>query len=443
MINKKWVPDFIVLVFLGLAQIFIRGHYLTMPLFTDFSVYAYMGHALREGDLLYTTLIDNKPPGIYITYMLAEKLFGYQQSTIVILGIIFSLISMVFLFLLLRQMRGMICASIGAVFWCLISSAPALHAEFPNTELFINSFVLIALWSFVKYLDNTKYWLYITGTALAIATIYKMNAVFILVALLIYLAIYSGTIKKSPIRYLTELFKLVLPTFFLWGMVYIYFVFQNRFEDMYLILFTAVRQYAGNIWMNEWVFIKSFRFLFVPALKEIWILIMLSYLWIVSVGMLKPKSSVGWLLFVFGGILAMIGSLRVSGPHYYQVLLPVVCIMSALFISQFTEQFKRQRLHSMGVIFLLAASLSILGYYQINYLKTDSDKIAVKMYGYSPADDRKLGLILKSITLPEETIYQWGLSPSIYFYSQRKAASGFLLNQIFFFAEQKYAEILY
>lgn len=442
--NQKWYLVSLVLVPLSILHIFIRLHYLNMPLFTDYSVYAYMGHALGSGGLLYTNLIDNKPPAVYITYMLAEKIFGYQQSAIVILAIIFSLISLIFLFIILRRMGGLVCAFVGSLFWVLISSTPALHAEFPNTELFINAFILMALWSLLKYFDQKKHFLYIAGIALAIATTYKMNAAFILIALMVYIAFYPVSKKKWPARYFLEPFKLALPTFLLWGIIYIYFSFQNRFDDMYLILFTAMKQYAGNIWMNEWDFIRKTRFLFIPALKEIWILLAISYLWIVSVWRIKPGYPWKLNLFVAAGVLVMIGSLRTGSPHYYQVLLPVTCILSALFIGQLLEWQGIHLFIGRGIgIMLLAVSLGGLSYYQIIYLKNTPEEITVKNYGYSPLDDRNLGRILKSITLPKETIYQWGLSPAIYFYSRRNASSGILLNQVFFFAEKKYAELLY
>jgi len=442
--NKHWLIALFCLIPLAILQSMIRFHYLDIPLFTDFSVYAYIGHALGDGGLLYTSLVDNKPPAIYLTYMLAEKLFGYQQSTIILLGVIFSSISLVFLFFLLRRLGGVMAAVIGSIFWVLISSTPALHAELPNTELFINTFILIAFWAFLGHLDGKKGYLYITGSAMAIASYYKMNAVFVLAALLVYLLIHEmrgkerfGVLKKSIIQ-------LILPIVLLWSVTFIYFGITNRFNDMHAVLFDAVRQYAGNIWLNEWTFLKTFRLLFIAPLKELWILITLAYFWIISIFIFKSEKRFMWLIYWLAGTLIMIGSMRVSSPHYYQVLFPVICVLGALFFKRIVElmsNLPKAKWVLSGLILLV--SVGVAGYNQIGYLKTTPEEIAIEKYGYSPRDDRTLGLILKSLTRPEETIYQWGLAPSIYFYSQRKAASGYLLNQVFYFAPEPIVKTMY
>ncbi len=442
--KKYWFFSLIGLGILAVIQTLLRLHYINMPLFTDFAVYTYIGHALGNGGLLYTDLIDNKPPAIYITYMLAEKVFGYNQTTVCLLGIVFSFVSLVFVFLLLRRLGGYIVALIGAAFWILVSSTPALQAEFPNTELFINSFILIALWSFAEYLNNKRNFLYITGIALAVASFYKMNVVFVLAALALYVMLHKPGEKTVFGQLAKEMSKLVLPSVILWGITFIYFGVQNRFDDIYNVLFKALSQYAGNIFGNEWEFVKTTWFLFIPMLKEIWILNIFSWLWIVMVFILKPAKQKLWLLYGFAGVLLVIGSLRAGSPHYFQVLLPLFCIMSALFFKDVFEQLKQRPKWTWTVLGgVLAIPIVILGYYQFNYMKINPERTAIQKYGYSPSDDRELGRILKSLTRPEETIFQWGLAPSLYFYSQRKAASGFLLNQIFYFAPHPLDRVLY
>ncbi|MBI5560991.1 MAG: glycosyltransferase family 39 protein, partial [Deltaproteobacteria bacterium] len=142
---------FALFIFIVMLTVFLRLHTIGEPLERDQTTYGYIAHRILAGEKLYTDLWDHKPPGIYWAYMLAESLWGYGQSGVVFIGIFFTLLSLVFLFLFLKDISGINTALVGSSFWALSSNAIFLQANEVNTELFLNTFAFISLWGFARY----------------------------------------------------------------------------------------------------------------------------------------------------------------------------------------------------------------------------------------------------------------------------------------------------
>ncbi|MEE9614198.1 MAG: hypothetical protein V3W31_04490, partial [Thermodesulfobacteriota bacterium] len=177
-------------IFLAIAVItvLLRLHSVDEPFERDLTTYSYTAHRLLAGDNLYTDVWDHKPPGIYGTYMLAETLWGYEPETVVYLGITFTLVSLLFLFLFLKEIAGPLTALAGCSFWALASNSIMLHGNLPNTELFINSFTMVALWSFARSRGENNGYLFLSGLSLVVASTFKTLVLFPFAAFCLYLA---------------------------------------------------------------------------------------------------------------------------------------------------------------------------------------------------------------------------------------------------------------
>ena len=81
----------------------LRGHGFSAPLHTDICVYALIGKGLLAGAPLYGTMLDNKPPGIYLLFMLAIKLFGDAPHVFNLMGLTACWLSQLLIFLILRR----------------------------------------------------------------------------------------------------------------------------------------------------------------------------------------------------------------------------------------------------------------------------------------------------------------------------------------------------
>ncbi|MCK5243193.1 glycosyltransferase family 39 protein [bacterium] len=183
--NKKYWSIIALVAIIGLS-IFLRLNTIKEPLTLDMCVYAYVGHQMLEGEKLYSDLVDNKPPGIYFLYMFAEMIGGYNQYTYYWLGIIFTILSLLLIFIILYRNTSVLFAIAGSLMWSIISSSYSIGAHQPNTEIFINTFLLFSLWAFSEFLGGKKAYLWLAGIGFGIAAVFKTNVLFVVLAVSMY-----------------------------------------------------------------------------------------------------------------------------------------------------------------------------------------------------------------------------------------------------------------
>lgn len=424
-----------------LLTIFLRLHTVEEPLQNDICIYAYIGHQMIAGDKLYTDLVDNKPPAIYYLYMLAEMIGGYEQSTYIWLGIIFTLLSMLFLILALSRIGGMPVAIFGAFIWAMASTSYRIDANHPNTELFINTFVFMTIWAMTEFVYGRKSYLWLAGLGLAIASVFKTSVLFLLLSIGVYFIwkMISKEEKNTIKQGLLELNQLVLPGAIMWLLMFLVFKINGNFNDFYDVVFKALKEYAGNIILNEFNFFAGLPvMIFTQRLREIAILFFLTAGWLVWPDKNGIKGlKIMLVLFLLGGLI-MNGSTQFISHYYYQLLLPSLCVISALFLNRLVRYLGLPKSKRWGA--LTIALITILGYliyFQIQYLKMSPQQVSAAKYSDRLLKEKSLGIIIGELTLPEEKIYQWGMSSSIYFFSKRKAASGIVINHILYFTNKK------
>lgn len=381
------------------------------------------------GEELYTHLWDHKPPGIYWAFMSAETVFGYGPSSILYMGIIFSLVALGFLYLFLKEIAGTSTALVGALFWTLASNSVSLQANLPNTELFMNAFIFIALWAFAKYhKENRGVFLFICGLAFALSSAFKTIAVFPLAALCLYVAV--STIRSEgrvPVKTLVQKFFLfLLPGAIVWAAISIYFITTGRFADFYYAVFEFNRSYSGSLTLNFWNYISTGEHILpIKVLNETLVLIFLSGLWLLFGRFERGGLGRSFFIFLILGVAAEIAAPGQYHPHYYQLMLPPVVIMSALFFSDLVSSPGFAR-YTQKVAFLLIFLFS-LGYllnYQLLYLKSTPLENHERKYQPGFHQNYKLGKYVKSITSPCETVYKIGSGSGVYYYSQRSSPVG-------------------
>ncbi|MEE9614462.1 MAG: glycosyltransferase family 39 protein [Thermodesulfobacteriota bacterium] len=420
------------LIFFSIAVItvFLRLHSLGEPLEHDLAIYGYFAHYMLGGELLYTELWDHKPPGIFLAYMAAELLWGYDASAITYTGIVFTVISLAFLFLFLKEIAGVNTALLGSAIWALASNALSLEANQPNAELFLNAFTLMALWSLAKHREGEWRFLFLCGAFFAVASTFKTVAIFPFAAVCLYLVLQvSKTGPPPPRARLKEgagkLAVILLPCVLVWAGVFSYFALAGRFGDFWGAVFEYNRGYAGNIALNVWNYFTDPRLLFHLAQKDIWPLPLLSLVW-VFVGRKEygPLRRSFFILFLAGCMVA------VASPgkyfyHYYQLLLPPFVVMSALFFRDMVEhiQAKKNARLAMALSSIIVLYTSgHLFYSQGTYLRMTPTEISAKKYGPKPALAYEVGSFIKGVSSPCDTVFEWGTGAGIYYYSQRKSA---------------------
>ncbi len=201
--TPRW--SFIILVVLLIASVWYRAHTFapiiasanglklwpaaigpSEPLDCDEAAYAYIGHRLVHGDVMYRDLTENKPPLGYWLYALAVRIGGYNELTIRLLPIPAVLLSIALVWWIAGQLAGPLTACLAAVLFALLSTDPYLFGNGSNLEHFMNLFSVASLALLILAWRLNRRWpILAAGVCLGAAALVKQVAI---VTALVYLA---------------------------------------------------------------------------------------------------------------------------------------------------------------------------------------------------------------------------------------------------------------
>jgi hypothetical protein len=103
--------------------VFIRIHFLAIPLERDEGEYAYAGQLLLQGIPPYRLAYNMKFPGVYAAYALIMWIFG-ESSTGIHLGLlIVNIANIVIVFLIARRLIGLIVGIAAAASYAILSAS--------------------------------------------------------------------------------------------------------------------------------------------------------------------------------------------------------------------------------------------------------------------------------------------------------------------------------
>jgi 4-amino-4-deoxy-L-arabinose transferase-like glycosyltransferase len=155
-----------------------RAETASEPLDCDEAAYAYMGHRVLAGDVLYRDLTEYKPPLGYWIYTLAVALGGYHELTIRIMPLPFILATIALIWWIADRLGGPVSAGVSAVVFLLLSTDPYLFGNGANLEHFINFFAVASLALFLFGWDRTARWPLVgSGACVGAAALVKQVAI--------------------------------------------------------------------------------------------------------------------------------------------------------------------------------------------------------------------------------------------------------------------------
>lgn len=127
-------------------------------------------------------------------------------------------------------------------------------------------------------------------------------------------------------------------------------------------------------------------------------------------------------------------------PHYYQLLVPPLCIAGTNGIIELANlvQKKLQLNFQKTQFVFIIITLITLGLIQFpGYYFRDADSWSKKKYGMVFYNTKIVGKEIMQVTNEDEKIFQWGHETGIYFYSKRRPASGRFFVVAFLYGNKK------
>ncbi len=440
-IQSVIVPVVGLLILAILIAVF-RLHTYNEPLERDITTYAIIGHGLITGKALYSDLWDHKPPAVYLSFALAELIFGYGNREVYGINVVVCIITLFAVYIAgTRYSGGTVTGLIAGTAWVLLSPSLNLQANQPNSEVFLNCCLAAIFAILINSKKLGKKTVFFAGLLTALASLYKPIAIPPVFCLLAARIIFSDSQNRKT--YFWEAINIGIIVALVWLLVIMWFVEAGSFTDFYQIVFRYNSTYAGigTVALEEYWKCLSWGMLLDPHLLAI--LGIATAVGIITIILRNPLSRlwIYWLAYSIGTVVAVV---LPNHPfsHYFQLPLPMAAIgfawalnsvqntLAKIFtrlLTFFRKSFTTTHYACLYTCLWLAAMMPLF-LDRINELSLPPDEWSKTKYYTVFIDHKVMAEKLKSLLLPNETLWIWGDATGLYFYSKRFPASGMLVN---------------
>lgn len=436
----RWTEHRVHLVLLLLFTALIacmRWHTYYEPLDRDLDIYAWIGHYLLQGRSLYTDLIDIKPPAVFVTYALAEFVVGMGPAQAYVLGVVSAVVTMLGLYWLgARSLRRPWLGIAAAACWTLLCSDLYLQANQPNTEVFINAAMVwgvAVLWGLptqrIAYAQSI-----VCGALFALASLYKpvvIASVALLALLHLARALPATALRRVGI---IQIALMAATGVLSWALVLGWFWLHGSFTEAWQMLFVYPQEYArhaGRGLLANILSSYSATYLLPPFFMPHAVILFISLMAaLLGLGAERRQLWLSYLVWLLGTHIALALPGRFF-PHYYQLLLPLVCFGIALMLDALRE--KRSGIVVLIAFVTLWGAYRVLPQYQL-----DARTWSERKYGSGFNDCADLGKQLQTHLKPEQTLFVFGMLPGIYRYAEHEPPTG-VMNLWLAFADYGYS----
>jgi hypothetical protein len=410
---------------LAAVIVLLAVNFFGWPVNRDITTYATIARELMLGGSLYDEIFDTKPPAIFVTYMLAQWMFDAGPMQFFVLQLAPSL---VVLFALLRcgpQAGFGVPAGLWAgLFWVALSGDVHLQMQSPNTELYINACVALALLQFLR-LDGRRRWPTVLsiGVLCAVACLFKTVAIAmaVTIGLAHVLCPPSGGNRKQAMQ---EVSLMAAGGAAVLGSVFAYFALTGRFAVFKEAMIDAGAAYAGDIGRNivDGITLSPFT-AGQPVLG--WAAATLPWLALAGIAGMDRENRRSWVLlgaYAFSALIA-VGMPGQFYAHYFQLLVPPLCLGIGWLIDLLLRRVPVPRLAVHGGFGL---ALAVLATFESRAYLSSPEEIFRDTYAELYVETRALGQRLGGALRDDESVYQWGEETGIYWYSGKRAPASIL-----------------
>ena len=411
------------------------------PYERDIATEILLGRELAAGSRMYVDVVEFKPPGSIVIWQLVHLTIGTSTIAVGLTNVVFSVLTLFGVYWAGRGPRGSRMAGLwAAALWAIVGGERYLQANQPNIEVFMNAGIAwgVAL-LLTAHVCGATWWRYaLAGVLLSFATLQKHHVVLVCVCLgsawlgWAWRADRNPDVRRKAIVGIAIVAGTICLT---WALVAGYFAIRGRFDYLIDGVVRYATHYAGTrggstnddagrvgIAGNLLEGLKPWRLL--PD-----IMLFAVPLWIVSAigvtGALRVPATrragllmLGW----FVGTFLVISLPGTFFRHYYQLWLPVLAVAGGWGMMELCKILRSPKRVLPAAIMVLAP---ICAWVVPEYFDSP-DKWSIKKYGPTFVHTRDVALELKHLLRPEETFYLWGIDPGLYYYAERRPASGIL-----------------
>ena len=424
----SWLAVAVIIIFV----VAIRIRLLHIPLERDEGEFAYLGQLLLQGIPPYLNAYSMKLPGIYVAYALVMAIFGQTIAGIHIGLMLVNAVAIILMFLLARRLFDDIAGVVAAAGYGLLSLSPSVLGTSAHATQFIVPFALGGTLLMLKSLESGKYWMLLASSLLyGLAFIMKQHAVFFIMFALIYLI--GRMLKTKPIdwkRLAGKASLLVLACAVPFAFCCILLYTAGVFSKFWFWTFSYAQQYVAQRTLADAPqhFMSS-----LPGVIAPW-----GWFWAMAgIGLTaifwneKAKSRRFFLLgfSIFSFLTICPGFF--FWEHYFVTLLPAIALLVGVAVSAAMQFLAQKKMHTLlkSLPVLVIAVTLIFPTIKLNsfFFRAEPVEACRMMYGNNPFPESvEIADYIKRHSSRDDKIAIIGSEPQIYFYADRKSATGYI-----------------
>jgi len=428
LLNRYWI--WIALLIIIISTGAIRFRLSEVPLERDEGEYAYAGQLILDGVPPYAQVYNMKMPGIYAAYALILAIFGQTHTGIRLGLLVINAATIFLLFLLAKKLFDPIGALTTAAAFGLLSLGQRVLGTSANAEHFVILPAIGGILLLTHALDYQKWFSLLAGAVLlGLAFIMKQHgAAFIMFAgfYLLFSEIcrrpFNGKlfVSKGLVFVVGAVLPFAVTCLILWRC--------GVLEKFWFWTFDYAREYVSAKPFSAGLkTLKMHTSLIVKSTISLWILAGIGFtsLWWNKKARQHSIFVIGFLFFSF---LAICPGFYFR-PHYFILLLPAVALLAGIGVSSIQTLFAQSRSALAGraiPILLVFFALFHTIYQQRNFFFVMSPSEASRStYGSNPfPESLEIARFIKEHSEKNDRIAVMGSEPQIYFYSNRRSATG-------------------
>ncbi|MGD0566700.1 MAG: glycosyltransferase family 39 protein [Candidatus Goldiibacteriota bacterium] len=400
-VNPRNLLPVLFLAALAALVIYLRLHFISLPLDNDEGVYAYIANFMNRHYLPYRDIFDHKPPGIYFIYKLAMNLFGSDAGGIRFFAALYTAAALIAVYFAAARLKDGRAKYAAALFFAACQGSVMLQGINANTETFLSLPLALAVFFAAKGEKENFRMLAMSGLMLAISSMIKESAAPAFILALVYMAL-----KKYPVK------KIAC---FITG-----FIVPFVIAALWLARFGILGDFIKCcVLFNFWYMASG---LAIGARIEPRFLVEYGILIIAAVyaafGSEDNRDGINMSFIILAGALAGIILQKGIWPHSYICACAPLCICAGLA----ANKLRAARAAALVALFLILSYALNWPYYFMNTLDVSKAQFNTPRF----AESKLMAEKINSIKKPGQTLFVYFAQPEVYFLTGIRAPGRYL-----------------
>jgi hypothetical protein len=409
---------------IGLLVIAIRAPLMDLPLERDEGGYAYIAWRMTLGETPYLDWFDQKPPGIFAVYRVALSLSDDAVIAIRALAALFSAVSSVALFYLVRALLGAGAGLGSALLLAFLSADPMIQGSIANTELFMLPGIVVATFLVLRAIDSEKTSIaasLLAGVSIGIAIAFKQVAV---LNIPFFLLAFGLRVRGPDCWRRLAVFAawMGVGVALVWGPILGWLQLRGALGAAIDATVLHNLSYAGALPLSRRLeLLISHGTPLLPSQGIAWALAALGLL-----GLVCSRDRFA-ALFLAGWAIANAAGVSVSGhyfPHYFQQLLPAIAALAgaAMLTGRGRIELARWRVAVVGSLAFAPLLLTALSFWTLSPAAAIKRIYPHNSFEAMPA----IASEIESITEADDAVFLFAAEPELLFYARRASATRYI-----------------